>query len=600
MSLHSKTRLFAVLATALAFFASFSGTLSAAWEKVQDCPTVYRDTRTNLEWTVTLGSVCSNAQAQSLVQKYGFRLPTPSELQYVINCNCGACQLCLYDGRHNAYETSNPCAQISIRRGCAVVTSKRGCQRTWVVGVRETPVYIIEDYEPLPVDEPEPETEVTADPTGKIYILNVWGTTNYEIGTSLQVMEKRFASVMSNQGLGEYSEEVGEYITLDGNPGRPKASKDNVLAQCRYLSEKATENDAIFVYIACHGSTKEIVEGQREHVLYPGVVTASDGKNRFEKFGLLRSDVIKALNANKHRLVVLITDSCSVKEHIASEVLDSPLIKSFAKRSAYELEAAYDESQSDTDITQSYLKNFLMNGEGFVNWNSCSPVGGNKREGEESIAIVIKDGEVFSPFFEAFLETSTYQVRYNERVSRDNYFVGMKKLLSRNFNNMKKGQTKWGDYKYLKMAIQNQISQNTQTLYDFKESGVVTEYISDEDELDGNVPDEQNETGEQSETEEPKDADDLVDADAAKDAEADAAKDAEADAAKDAEADAAKDADKKADLTEKDIEEDTSVAFGDDNTEAVKEDVKKATNTDEVKPAEEEPALVAPTDDTSY
>ena len=503
----------------------------------------------------------------------------------------------MYDGRHIAYETSNPCVQINIRRGCAVVTSKRGCQRTWVVGVREMPV-IIDDTPILPVDEPQPDTEEpTADSTGKIYILNVWGTTNYDIGTILQVMEKRFSDVMSNQGLGENNEDVGEYITLDGNPGhRSRATKDEVLEQCRYLSQKATENDAIFVYISCHGSTKEI-DGQREHVLYPGVITATDAKNRFDRFGLLRSDVIKALDVNKHRLVVLITDSCSVKEQIASEVLDSPLIKNFAAMKAYDLEATYDASLSDlTDVPQSYLKNFLMNGEGFVNWNSCSPVGGNKREGEKSFAILLEDGDVFSPFFEAFLESSTYQIRYNDRVSRNNYFDGMKILLSRNFSKMKKGgQIKWGDNKILSLNnVEKAIDQNTQTLYDFKESGVVTEYISDEDELDGNVPDEQNENGEQVETENPKDVDAPKDVDTAKDA--DAPKDV--DTAKDA--DAPKDADKKADLTEKDIEEDTSVAYGDDNTESVKENVKNVSNTDDVKPADQEPALVAPTDETSF
>ena len=549
MSLRSKT-IFAVLATALAFFASFSGTLNAAWVKVQDSPAVYRDTRTNLEWTVTLGSTCSNAQAQSLVQKYGFRLPTPCELRDVINCSCGACQLCLYSGHHNAYETCDPCTLVSVRHGRAVVKARRACSRTWVVGVRGG-------------NGQDPLGQI-----GKLYVLTVWGTNSEDnkgfyahFANEVRVSMQSFGMcpVWNQTGgggipygqpidtsdpentalkaslktldetpetfIGEENAFCAEYITLKGDT----ATNENVLEKCRYISQKAQKNDVIFVYMCCHGNTKTI-GNQRHHVLYPAAVDTTDLED-IEK-GLKREDIVQALKENEHRLTVLITDSCARRQD------QSALLA----RDRYQF--ARPCAAAEGAILTCRLEMLLRTNTGFINWNSAAPKGSINDEGEftfyyqpvkdpdgkdlESNGIVVggePTGSFFGPWFEYAFNIVNIRAKYpykivdlekdapsdNEQADDQNVIIpdeaqrqtiiaSNRLETSRFFEELKaKVRDNYADWKrdpQITTDLNEIVSQPTQTLFDFEDKGyVIVEGDIDIDNVEGDTGNTEGDTG---------------------------------------------------------------------------------------------------------
>lgn len=485
MSLCSKSRIVAIVATALAFFAGISGASNAAWEKVQDSPAVYRDTRTNLEWTVTLGSVCSNAQAQSLVQKYGFRLPTPSELQYVINCNYAACQLCLYDGHRTAYETSNPCTLVSVRHGCARIVSRRSCKCTYVVGVRDgnfTDLFDQVNYSPSQSIE-NVEEKLDAD-VGKLYVLSVWGTNDEKTGPTCKRFEQTFNSSMNKAGLTRTNNKgnfVAEYKTLDGD----NASKDNIIENCRSIHQKAGKDDVIFVYINCHGDTRRLKkeDQERQHILYPQMKYSTDINENFDKFALLRSDIINALSPNDHRFVVLITDTCAS----LFETKVKSLVENVADDPAPACEAGSNNNAACDPVpqnTDSLFRIFLRTNKGFVNWNSASPVGGVNNQGENSWESLINN-TACGTFFNPFVYFINYQEIVDLRISTSYYFNRLKSATAENFVQLKKRglmlkysilpEDKSNIKKIKKDLMSIESDQATQTVYDFGDSGTVRE-----------------------------------------------------------------------------------------------------------------------------
>ena len=102
----------------------------------------YRDERTGLEWTVTIGQVQSSgwgAPARALVQRYGFRLPSFQELS-VMSTNGGFVPLNIRRTLGQYYETSDPNIlgnAAGVVPGFRTPQQRQGTGRNWVIGVRQ-------------------------------------------------------------------------------------------------------------------------------------------------------------------------------------------------------------------------------------------------------------------------------------------------------------------------------------------------------------------------------------------------------------------------------------------------------------------------------
>lgn len=140
MRSYRRNSFYAILASVFAVLICCSADLKADWVLVQNSPIrMYRDTRTNMEWSVTIASSGnSHSKAKGIVQKYGLRLPTWSELRDVVNNNDGIDYLEIEDGFLDLYETD----QASVMAGAfgGSIDTKRPRNplcRTWVIGVRD-------------------------------------------------------------------------------------------------------------------------------------------------------------------------------------------------------------------------------------------------------------------------------------------------------------------------------------------------------------------------------------------------------------------------------------------------------------------------------
>lgn len=139
MKFFQMNRIVLIFTIAVAAFACCSSELKADWVEVQKYPIrIYRDTRTGLEWSVTITNAGnSNANAQNIVQQYGLRLPTWDEFRDVVNNNNAINRLEMENGLLDLYETDDPDVLVGVFGGR--VQTKRPRQkftRTWVIGVR--------------------------------------------------------------------------------------------------------------------------------------------------------------------------------------------------------------------------------------------------------------------------------------------------------------------------------------------------------------------------------------------------------------------------------------------------------------------------------
>ncbi|MBQ3348904.1 MAG: hypothetical protein IJG38_00770 [Thermoguttaceae bacterium] len=339
------------------------------------------------------------------------------------------------------------------------------------------------------------EKAPSAETVGKLYVINVWGTDASDYKNFLDCMANQFSPTMWSSGLKPDSEFPGnskpgskinfcaEYITLLGkasfereNQSREKmnssgivkdfsnetigiATNENVLEKCRYVSQKAGKNDVIFVYMCCHAKTAKLDgDNKRYHLLFPGIKDISEMKDNNN--GIKRSDIIQALNPEKHRLVVLITDS-SARE------IDKPVQfpKSFGPSAIW-------------TFHNNRLWLLLRTNVGLVDWNSASPFGGYDKQGE--LAAFYQPYSIFDQsFFYAFEEIDPDV----KSISISEFFNGLKEKLALKFKYFKKNDKSEFGSEIIKTGCAAFDNQQTQTLFDFKGLGYAVDE-SDENNSD--------------------------------------------------------------------------------------------------------------------
>ena len=300
----------------------------------------------------------------------------------------------------------------------------------------------------------------TTDEVGKLYVLNVWGTNASDYHNFLGCMENQFDSSMWGSGLKPDSKQYDsvndktvkinfceKFITLSGE----NATNKNVLETCSRIGKEAKKNDVIFVYMCCHAKTARLNEdNKRYHILFPGIKNLSEMQDNDN--GIKRSDILQALNPGSHRLVVLITDS-----------------------SARSIESPVDFPTSMTPSSIWMFQNnrlwlLLRTNTGLIDWNSTSPFGGYDNKGE--LAAFYQPYSIFDQsFFYAFEGIDT-DIR---SISTSEFFNGLKEKLSTKFQHCKNNnKTEYG-VEIVKTGCSAFDNQPTQTLFDFKGLGYVTD-----------------------------------------------------------------------------------------------------------------------------
>ena len=277
---------------------------------------VYRDERTGLEWTVTIGQVQSSgwgAPARTLVQRYGFRLPSFQELS-VMSTNGGLGPLNIRRTLGQYYETSDSNIlgnAAGVVPGFRTPQQRQGRGMNWVIGVRQGGSSGGQQGVQQGGSGGGQQGGGGAVVTGnqnqnsKIRVLFIFGTK--DMGSLYQ--ESMKVSRRSLQGLIASSQlSTSEVSVLEGNA----ATKDNVLSTVRRLCQEAGSSGAVLVYYLGHGGTVSQA-GRQIHCIFP--MADEEGEAGTP---IARTDIYNLLVSGGNRFVGLITDACS-------NVMDSPI-----------------------------------------------------------------------------------------------------------------------------------------------------------------------------------------------------------------------------------------------------------------------------------
>ena len=249
---------------------------------------VYRDERTGLEWTVTIGQVQSSGwgtPAQALVAKHGFRLPSFRELQ-VMESNGGFRYLNINNRAYQYYETSDSnILGNAFRNGFRTPQQRQGTGMNWVIGVRQG----------------GGGGQGDNIPQGKIKVhLIVAGDVNCNLKGSVVISRNDIYSTLIS-GLGNTPFEYYEVPCEDLRP-------ETILQFIKNCPIKKNDT-VIFCYLG-HGASDP-----NRGVFY----TIADPSTPYERAGmaqktnyLLKEDVKSQILRHDPRLLVLISDCCSV------------------------------------------------------------------------------------------------------------------------------------------------------------------------------------------------------------------------------------------------------------------------------------------------
>lgn len=290
------------------------------------------------------------------------------------------------------------------------------------------------------------EPAMARDP--KIHVLFVWGTKATDTRTNVLLTKQLFEKKMAEIEICNGGSRIASFATFSGDDAHPA----KILEHCKWMAQKAGPDDALFVYILCHGSSIDLdreankTVDNRIHALSP---YATDRFNlKFRSIGIKRSSILKAMKSTNHRLDVLITDSCSTYNANPPVVIRNGL-----------------------DNVR--LRLILLNTTGTINWNSTNPLGGYKREGE--VAIGTKKGTIFS---EAFLKVACSEFHGDPRTyTKEKFFKEVGSCLVDVYKLAKQEAIEYGD----KNIANTFFREERQTLTEFNELGRVSRTWDEKD-----------------------------------------------------------------------------------------------------------------------
>ena len=292
------------------------------------------------------------------------------------------------------------------------------------------------------------------DPTakGKIYMLCVWTgtsrnatssdnnaddhTKNYNFKMMVEDSKNYFEGNLSRIGLDKESLQnsgvFGDYQVLSGENTTPQ----QIVNKIGELSQKASKDDALFVYILSHGASltptrdfseeaPEDASQDREHYIMPLI----DNSEATVKDIILRSNLFFCMTAKKHRLDVLITDSCS------SESLFEGIKRPDISGSAL---ATYKPAPAPKKEVNYAFKYLLTHAQGKINWNSSCPYGRYRElKGQIQFRNDISDRESSfglgggdfggTAFTRAFFQCASRELLQGNQYTIDDFFLDLGK-----------------------------------------------------------------------------------------------------------------------------------------------------------------------------
>ncbi|MBQ9371936.1 MAG: hypothetical protein IJU03_07085 [Thermoguttaceae bacterium] len=222
-------------------------------------------------------------------------------------------------------------------------------------------------------------SDETSGERGKIYMLTVWTGTSRDASAANNIPDDNRYNWVFRQTV-ESSREFFEqrlpalhldpndssiiqrYVSLKDGDTHPQKIIDTIYQ----LANEAGPEDALFVYILSHGAAidphmnygepePEVIGDDREHLIMPLI----DAKEvNYKTDSLTRGNMLYFMRAKKHRLDVLITDSCS------AIIVDDKLQRQSAAP------CAMAPGEKPGEYTLRYL---LTHAEGTISWNSTNP-----------------------------------------------------------------------------------------------------------------------------------------------------------------------------------------------------------------------------------
>ncbi len=226
---------------------------------------------------------------------------------------------------------------------------------------------------------------------GKIHLIVIRSTTDKSLEKAGDIWSSRLRRMLENAPGAVVSNGFEVFGALEAakNPGglgkedcetwaflqeEKSTHPESIMKACLKVSEKAGPDDAIVVFVDCHGAIqKGTDDGFLRHAFAP--IAKSGDALELIKDGILRKTILDCLTRDpitkekkEHRLVVLLTDTCASR---ARDIVrpQSPTTRAFANIIAPE-EAPAPETAPLSRET-SYFKKFLQEAHGVVNINSC-------------------------------------------------------------------------------------------------------------------------------------------------------------------------------------------------------------------------------------
>ncbi len=425
---------------------------------------VYRDERSGLEWTTSLSRTRTAGAARQKVANLGFRLPSHSEFRS-LERNGGIRKLGmnttwaagfywessggLVNGNGGNFSSKFPSNRARIGDPFAIgVRRGQGGNQGTVQG----------NQGGGQGSQSSNQGSQVGSRGTKIHMLFVWGTKAEDTQWATLISKRKIEKMLDEMGFSKKSSHVGTYHVLEGDDAHPK----NILATCRALSQKAGPNDAVFVYILCHGATTiedNDASETRIHALSP--ICTGGGNMDLRNIGVRRSSIMREIKSKNHRLDVLITDSCSVLQTEGPDGVVDPCMVG----------------------TVPLLYQLLLTAKGTININSSHPNSDGLGRGERALGWIpiienvsgqkyleeASDSYGFSGtvFTNAFIETAEMRVDPNQDYPVSKFIGDLKNNLALQYEETKKMIQKTGSG-----GIEDFMGQPTQTLTQFNDWGV--------------------------------------------------------------------------------------------------------------------------------
>ncbi|MBQ9874555.1 MAG: hypothetical protein IJM30_08825 [Thermoguttaceae bacterium] len=315
----------------------------------------------------------------------------------------------------------------------------------------------------------------SSDPPG-IYALFVWGTKATATEPLVSLCQRKMESAFVEDETA-YARESENYdtagslaalapylrktITLSGDDASPQGIVD----ACETLANAAGPNDAVLVYILCHGAAVVGSDGRMRHGFSP--IALSAGELRMGEIGISRGTIMKTIKSRPHRLNLLISDACSVAashkyvpsaktSRLVPKALDLPYLGKFLLNARGELNI--NSSRPPKDFASSGEK---ARGYFATAWSAGVPENPDERDAYERFSGTV--------FLNAFLELATAR-DYDPEIDYDpqRFFEKLRARLDDKY---------WETWLYLKinnqMTIANEfMGQWTQTLTRFDDGSL--------------------------------------------------------------------------------------------------------------------------------